>query len=185
MGKFDLHIVNYKIHFQLDTNLVPKITYLDETIRMTVYKSAPYLVHFTGFKELGKIPYLKHNIWTQNKNIKIQKPIIDAIMLSRKGDKSKYKLKYPDLIKHVKSLGGKVEYEPELFPGLRCRFENLPTITIFRSTSAQCLGVRNTSQIEQINTIVNWIFSLSLNHHHQSDQMKLEKLRLRVKVKKS
>ena len=65
------------------------------------------------------------------------------------------------LTSEILALGGSYRYEPELWTGIVAKFPKLPPIILFRTGSAQSLGVKSFHQISEINKIVSKIFCSS------------------------
>ena len=85
------------------------------------------------------------------------------MMLSRKGNENFR----PEVIYKVcKKLGAHTVYNPELFPAIYATFEGLPTLVIFRTTSAQALGVKSLNQFinlqEKYSLIITNLHSSSI-----------------------
>ena len=155
-NQLNLHIVNYKLSYKINQNIRPQIIALDKKIKLTVYKHATQHVNVTGIRSLKKLKYIQTKIYSLGKAIEIIEEKIDAIMLSRKGYGN---FKAEHIYKICQNMGAKTFYNPELFPAVYCTFPGLPTISLFRTTSVQALGVKNSTQIHKIRKIVETIFS--------------------------
>ena len=139
----------------------PRISTIGATIKMTVYKNACHYGNLTGVKSLENLKAICQWISEQN-SVKIMSINIDAMMLSRKGYSN---FKPEDIYEVCNKLGAQTMYNPELFPAVYARFDQLPTLVIFRTTSAQALGVKTLSDVLQLKKK----FSLILRHLHRSD----------------
>ena len=155
-NQLNLDIVNYKLSYKINQNIRPQIIALHKKIKLTVYRHASQHVNVTGVRSLKKLKYIQEKIISLGNNIKIISKKIDAIMLSRKGhDNFKLELIY----KVCQNMGAKTIYNPELFPAVYSTFPGIPTISLFRTTSVQVLGVKNSRQIKEIRKIVQSILS--------------------------
>ena len=152
----NLDIVNYKLSFKINQNISPQIITLNEKIKFTIYRHASQHVNVTGVRSLKKLKFIEKKIFSLANNIKIKDKKIDAIMLSRKGHDN-FKLEH--IYKVCQNMGAKTIYNPELFPAVYCSFPGIPTIALFRTTSVQVLGVKNSKEIKEIRKIVQSILS--------------------------
>ena len=147
-----MRIKNYKLSLIVDKKMAPSISSMGR-LKITVYKSSPYLINITGVRRLSDLCIVKKKM--RQKSIKIMRTRIDAIMISKKG---RGNFNITNLIASVLERGGKYHYEPEIWPAIEVNVGDLPTILIFRTGSAQCFGLKSFKQVQAVNELVRRIF---------------------------